>query len=116
MNAEKREYFTRKFGPLVEFLSFEIAVQRRTKDTVGNNMNYEYEIATYNLRNESSFTTTLQIKIDHAEALLCWLNDFKNFVYFYKKSNCKHIERETFSNQKKRRFRKNFYLPTFGEK
>ncbi|KRX76039.1 hypothetical protein T06_5187 [Trichinella sp. T6] len=56
MNAEKREYFTRKYGPLVEFLSFEIAVQRRTKDTVGNNMNYEYEIATYNLRNEISFT------------------------------------------------------------
>ncbi|XP_003377435.1 hypothetical protein Tsp_01659 [Trichinella spiralis] len=34
----------RKYGPLVEFLSFE--------DTVGNNMKYEYEIATYNLRNE----------------------------------------------------------------
>ncbi|KRZ16175.1 hypothetical protein T11_6876 [Trichinella zimbabwensis] len=56
MNAEKTAYFMRKYEPLLEFLSFEIVVRRRTKDIVSNNINYEYEVATYNLRNEISFT------------------------------------------------------------
>ncbi|KRY35427.1 hypothetical protein T01_2460 [Trichinella spiralis] len=60
-------------------------------DTVGNNMKYEYEIATYNLRNEISFT-------------------------FLKNQIVSILKERLFQTIKKRRFPKIFYLSTFGEK